>query len=402
LSPKTWKDENKKIEDTLQKPDDVIENPETELISQELKDIAKKYKGIAFRKGKPTKQFTSWLNDQNKINSNKIGEKKPEEKTKTTTITPKKKTWKDEIEKKSRGDDKSFQSTLKDLREDLADYIISLKEDKKELRNKLKESKKSGFIVLLYGIPGIGKSVFCASGVIDNYLTVFLDITNQGRRLKQFKEIYKSDLFHYEPFFERTEDGNPDSSKIFEKIDSYVAHALKNYNPETTVVIIDGFSSIINKLNAYLRIDILKIGDPKRGRQTDISYGDWYWRKFRYNRLLSNLEAAANEGFKIFLTAEVVNVVDVSTVKGKLKITKTGERAPKASDMDLFAVDVEGYFRNNYDPETDKIGPRELEIKSSKIPGIIEGTVLVRPDMKTFIELSEKTSTRKLNFGEKK
>jgi len=327
--------------------------------------------------------------DETKQNTTRSETKKESEEKKSPES--KKPIWKDEIENPI---DENINAFVKDLRTDLKDYIIKLKSEKIELENKLIKSEEKGYIVILYGIPGIGKSTFCASGVLDGFDIVFLDITNQGRRLEQYKEILESPLFLYEPINEIDNEGNSDLSKNFEKLSHYVVHSTKNRDPKKTIIIIDGWSKAIVQLNSYLRKDILKIGDPKHGLQSDVAAGDWYWRTLRYTQLLFNLESAANRGFKIFLTAEVHDVVKFSTdEKGKLKVYKTGIRAPNVRDDDLYTGDVEAFFRNSYDPIKDIVGPREIEIVTSKVPGFVSGTIFTMPKMKTFIESQGKHKT---------
>jgi hypothetical protein len=382
---KSWKDEEAKKN---KKEPGLTE----EELAEKYKEQYKKETGKrTIFKGKPTVAYAKWLKDLGKIQmdaSKKENEKESEKK-------PKPRTWKDDVESKL---DENLEKSLEGLREDLKTYIRSLKSTREELENKLKNLDDVGYIVLLYGVPGIGKSTFCASGVLDEYTVIFFDITNQGRRLKQFPEISDNPNFLYEEFNEKDENGSFDASKSFEKLDTYIPRHLLGRDPKDTILIIDGYGKVIKQLNSYLRRDILEIGDPKSGRQSDVGYGNWYWRTLRYMRILENLSGAANKGFKIFLTAGVKEVTEIKTIEGKLSIKTTGERAPDVRNEDLYAGDIEAFFRQSYDPETDKTGEREIEIKSSKVPGIIAGMTITKPKMKTFIDLQQVKNSKKLEF----
>jgi len=402
IDPEEVKEANgiiKEIEEVIMAEEESTEKEES---SDEFTDSEKNrmiYKketgGRPILRGNLTSTYLAWLKRRH-IEEEDIKEA-IEEVKKANDKKPKVRSWKDEIEIKV---DVNLKKTIQDLRKDLRDFIISLKSEKIELENKLKDVINRGFITILYGRPGIGKSVFCASGVLDNFTVVFLDLTNQGRRLKQFPKISESEKLIYEQFHEKREDGSFDASKSFEKLDIYLLHVIYSYDPKSTIIVLDGFSEVIHDLNSYLRQDILKVGEPKRGRQEDIGYGDWYWRNLRYRRLLKNLESGADRGFRIFLTCEVINVVDIQNIGGKMVIKTTRIRAPKARDEDLYAADIEAFFRPMYDIKTDIEGDREIEIKVSKVPGIIEGTVLEKPKMIDFINLQDADTPKDLDFGE--
>lgn len=349
-----------------------------------------------YRSGNYTKTFLLWK--KNQIKTTNL-EKKIEETVEEIKENEKKtitRSWKDEVTKQV---DENILKFTKDLRKDLRDFIIQIKTEEIKLVNKLKKSEEVGYICILYGRPGIGKSTFIASGVIDGYKVVFYDLTNQGRRLRQFDEIWKSENFLYEPFSEKMENGHFDPSKTFEKLCEYLVYAKNNYDPKTTILCIDGYNEVITDLNSYLRLDILAIGEPKKGRQEDVGYGNWYWRTLRYTQFLSALEDAADAGFRIFLTCQVKDVVQIKTLNGKLRVSKTGERAPNVRDEDLYTADIEAFFRDEYDPEKDKKGPREIEIKVSKVAGINENIILKTPKLKDFLDLQDFSKSKKLIFN---
>ncbi len=370
------------------------ESEESEELREDTEENRIAYKnetgGRPILKGQPTKGYGAWLS---KPLSDKVETKEDEKSTPKKEKKKRVSTWKDEVSKQK---DPNLKF-VDDLRKDLKDYILELRSEKIEIENQLLKIGDTGFVAIVYGRPGIGKSIFCASGVLDDYSTIFLDLSNQGRRLKQFPLISKSKHLKYESFDEKKDGGEHDSSKVFEKLYAFILHVIGTYDT-STILIIDGFSQAITDLNSYLRNDILDIGPAKKGRQEDVGFGNWYWRKMRYSQLLKAIEDGADKGFRIFLTCQVKDVVEVSTINEKLRISKTGERAPNVRDEDLYAADIEIFFRNAYDLKTKQIGERQIEIMVSKVPGINEGIVLSQPKMKDFLDLVNFKNPKKLVF----
>jgi hypothetical protein len=145
--------------------------------------------------------------------------------------------------------------------------------------------KERGLKILIYGLPGTGKTHFCLTAPDP---IVFIDTefsVDQFYPLVKNKKVYCYQIFEYDKnTFEM------DSITMLKKVEKSIYEITNIIKPKT--IVIDSGTSIWQYLQDWLRYEIVKIGDKLNKKGVPADRRDWWRANSKYYGILMSLLAS--------------------------------------------------------------------------------------------------------------
>jgi hypothetical protein len=146
--------------------------------------------------------------------------------------------------------------------------------------------KERGLKILIYGLPGSGKTHFCLTAPDP---IVFIDTefsVDQFYPLVKNKKIYCYQVFEYDKnTFEM------DSTLMLKKVEKAIYEITNIIKPKT--IVIDSGTSIWQYLQDWLRYTVVKIGDKLNKKGVPADRRDWWRANSKYYGILMSLLASS-------------------------------------------------------------------------------------------------------------